>query len=316
MATETPTLPAGAEPISARGRKDELGSSSARGRRRRTNVLIWGVLAVVSLVMAAPFIWMFLTSFRTQEELGMADMPLLPSSWRWDNYLEALDAAPFATYARNSLLLAMGQATTAVVIGSMCGYALAKLRWKASGPIFGWFLLSLMVPFYATVIPAFFIVRYMPLFGGNNILGQGGTGWIDTWWALIVPAAISPFLVFLFRQFYVGTPTELIEAARIDGVGEFGIFARIITPLIKPGLLTVALLAFEAGWNNFLWPLLVTSSQDLRVIQVGISVFRQESATQFHLLMAGTTMAAVPMIVLFVVFQRYFVNGFVSSGIK
>jgi multiple sugar transport system permease protein len=317
VATDTPTLPAGVEPVTARGRSgSDLGSSGARRRRRRTNILIWVVLAVVSIVMAAPFLWMFLTSFRTQEELGMAQMPLLPATWEWGNYAEALGAAPFGTYARNSLILATAQAVTAVVIGSMCGYALAKLRWKASGPVFGWFLLSLMVPFYATVIPAFFIVRYMPFFGGNNALGQGGTGWIDTWWALIVPAAISPFLVFLFRQFYVGTPTELIEAARIDGVSEPGIYARIITPLIKPGLLTVALLAFESGWNNFLWPLLVTTSEDLRVIQVGIAVFRQESATQFHLLMAGTTMAAVPMIVLFVVFQRYFVNGFVSSGIK
>jgi multiple sugar transport system permease protein len=317
VATETPTLPAGARPVAERGRAaDDLGASGARARKRRTNVIIWVVLAVISLIMAAPFVWMFLTSFRTQEELGLADMPLLPTTWQWENYLEALTAAPFAVYARNSLILATAQATTAVVIGSMCGYALAKLRWRASGPVFGWFLLSLMVPFYATVIPAFFIVRYMPFFGGNDVIGQGGTGWIDTWWALIVPAAISPFLVFLFRQFYVSTPTELIEAARIDGVSEPGIYARIITPLIKPGLLTVALLAFESGWNNFLWPLLVTTSQDLRVIQVGIAVFRQESATQFHLLMAGTTMAALPMIVLFIIFQRYFVNGFVSSGIK
>jgi multiple sugar transport system permease protein len=174
----------------------------------------------------------------------------------------------------------------------------------------------IMIPFYATVIPVFLMVRHMPLFGGNTILGAGGTGWIDTWWALIVPGAISPFMVFLFRQFYVTTPSELIEAARLDGVGEFGIYARIMTPLIKPGLLTVALLSFEAGWNNFLWPLLVTTSDSLRVIQVGIASFRQEASTDWHLLMAGTTMAAVPMIILFLVFQRYFVDGFAASGIK
>ena len=291
-------------------------SGGARTRRRRTRIVTGIVLTLVSLIMASPFIWMFLTSLRTPEELASPQMPLLPQSWAWSNYADALDSAPFGTYARNSLILATGQALTTVVLGSMCGYALAKLRWRLRGPVFGWFLLSMMVPFYAVVIPSFFLVRYMPLFGGNDILGQGGTGWIDTWWALLVPAAVSPFSIFLFRQFYVGTPTELIEAARIDGVGEFGIFARVITPLIKPGLLTVALLAFEAGWNNFLWPLLVTTSENLRVIQVGLSVFRQEANTEFHLLMAGTTMAALPMIVLFLIFQRYFVNGFVSSGIK
>ena len=289
----------------------------APGSRRRRNRVVTGiVLTFVSLVMASPFIWMFLTSLRTPEELASVDMPLLPQTWAWSNYSEALQSAPFGIYARNSLILATSQAITTVVLGSMCGYALAKLRWRLRGPVFGWVLLSMMVPFYAVVIPSFFLVRYMPLFGGNSILGQGGTGWIDTWWALLVPAAVSPFSIFLFRQFYVGTPTELMEAARIDGVSEFGIFARVITPLIKPGLLTVALLAFEAGWNNFLWPLLVTTSENLRVIQVGLSVFRQEANTEFHLLMAGTTMAALPMIIMFLIFQRYFVNGFVTSGIK
>src|SRR5699024_4985611 len=241
---------------------------------------------------------------------------LLPELLRWENYAEALSQAPFAIYARNSLILATSSALLNVVFASACGYALAKMTFRLAPYIFGWMVACIMIPFYATVIPVFLIARHMPLFGGNSILGQGGTGWIDTWWALIVPGAVSPFMVFLFRQFYVSTPSELIEAARIDGVSEFGIYTRIITPLIMPGLLTVALLSFEIGWNNFLWPLLVTSSENLRVIQVGISSFREEASTDWHLLMAGTTMAAVPMIVLFIIFQRYFVQGFASSGIK
>src|SRR5699024_6889239 len=132
----------------------------------------------------------------------------------------------------------------------------------------------------------------------------------------IVPGAVSPFMVFLFRQFYVSTPTDLIEAARIDGASERGVYARIITPLIKPGLLTVALLSVEQGGDNFLWPVVVPTSGHFRVIQVGISSFRDEASTDWHLLMAGTTMAAVPMIILFLIFQRYFVQGFASSGIK
>ena len=266
--------------------------------------------------MAAPFLWMFLTSVRTPQELADPNMGLIPQEWAWGNYIEAFNAAPFAIYARNSFLLAILQTAATLVFGSACGYAIAKMRFPAAPWIFGAFLASMMIPFYATVIPQFLIVRFMPLFGGNNLFGQGGSGWIDTWWGLVVPGAISAFNIFLLRQFYVATPTELIEAARIDGVSEVGIWAKIITPLIKPGLLTVALLSFEQGWNNFLWPLLVTTSENLRVIQLGLSVFRQEAGTDFHLLMAGTTIAAVPMIILFAIFQKYFVNGFVSSGIK
>lgn len=289
----------------------------SRSRQRRTSVIVlYVLLTLVSLLMAAPFIWMFLTSVRTPQELADPSMSLIPETWAWGNYLEAFNAAPFAIYARNSFLLAALQTIATLIFGSACGYAIAKLRFPLAPWIFGAFLASMMIPFYATVIPQFLIVRFMPLFGGNDILGQGGSGWIDTWWGLVVPGAISAFNIFLFRQFYVATPTELIEAARIDGVGELGIWARIITPLIKPGLLTVALLSFEQGWNNFLWPLLVTTSERLRVIQLGLSVFRQEAGTDFHLLMAGTTIAAVPMIILFAIFQKYFVNGFVSSGIK
>jgi len=291
--------------------------SASRSRQKRTNGIVLAVvLAIVSVLMAAPFIWMFLTSVRTPQELADPNMGLIPQNWAWSNYIEAFNAAPFAIYARNSLLLALSQTLATLIFGSACGYAIAKLRFPAAPWIFGAFLASMMIPFYATVIPQFLIVRFMPFFGGNNILGQGGSGWIDTWWGLVVPGAISAFNIFLFRQFYVAAPTELIEAARIDGVSEFGIWAKIITPLIKPGLLTVALLSFEQGWNNFLWPLLVTTSERLRVIQLGLSVFRQEAGTDFHLLMAGTTIAAVPMIILFAIFQKYFVNGFVSSGIK
>ena len=291
-------------------------STSLRRQKRLASGGVLAVLIIASLLMAAPFLWMALSSIRDPTELAKVPMPLIPQDLRLENYTEALSRAPFGIYARNSLILATAAAVLNVAFGSACGYALAKMRFPLAPAVFGWMVACIMIPFYATVIPVFLMVRHMPMFGGNTILGAGGTGWIDTWWALIVPGAISPFMVFLFRQFYVATPTELIEAARLDGVSEFGIYTRIVTPLIKPGLLTVALLSFEAGWNNFLWPLLVTTSDSLRVIQVGISSFRQEAATDWHLLMAGTTLAAVPMIILFLVFQRYFVEGFAASGIK
>ena len=313
MPTDTLTAPSSTRPTPAPRR-----TRTASLHRQKTvgNAVILAFLTIASLVMAAPFLWMALSAVRDPSELAKVPMPLIPREWRWENFSDALSQAPFAIYARNSFILALSTALLNVVFASACGYSLAKLTFRLSNWVFGWMVACIMIPFYATVIPVFLIARHMPLFGGNSLLGQGGTGWIDTWWALIVPGAVSPFMVFLFRQFYVSTPTELIEAARIDGVSELGIYARIITPLIKPGLLTVALLSFEQGWNNFLWPLLVTTSENLRVIQVGISSFRDEASTDWHLLMAGTTMAAVPMIILFLIFQRYFVQGFASSGIK
>lgn len=284
--------------------------------KRIGRVVLWVALLLFSLTMVLPFVWMLFTAVRGPAEMAQPNPPFLPQEWHFENFARAMDTAPFAIYARNSFIIGAVHVITVLVLGSAAGYSLAKLRFRGRGLIFAWFLATMMIPFYATVIPSFLIVRFMPLFGGNDILGQGGQGWINTWWALLVPGAVGAFSIFLLRQFYVTTPTELIEAARIDGLSEPRIWLQIMTPLIKPGLLTVALLAFEQGWNNFLWPLLVTSAEDLRVIQVGLSVFRTESNTQFDLLMAGTTVSALPMIVLFLFFQRYFVNGFVNSGIK
>ncbi len=289
---------------------------TASQRRRTRRLLLFVLLTVVAVVMAAPFLWMLLTAVRTPQELFAVDMPLLPREWHWENFSTALATAPFLTYARNSFVIALTHTLSNLVLASMAGYALANIRFRGSTVVFAFVLASMMIPFYAIVIPEFLMVRHVPLAGGNNLFGQDGIGWIDSWPALLVPGLVSPFYIFLFRQFYLGTPTELMEASRLDGAGEIRIYSRIISPLIKPGMLTVALLAFESGWNNFLWPLLVTSRSEMRVIQLGLSVFRQEAGTDFNLLMAGTAMAAVPMIVLFAIFQRQFVNGMVATGIK
>ncbi len=203
-----------------------------------------------------------------------------------------------------------------VVFGAMAGYALARITFRGRELVFLGFVAMLMIPTYTKIVPQFLIVKSMPLFGGNDILGQGGSGWLDTWWALIIPGGLSPFAIFLFRQFYLSLPNELEEAARLDGLGEFRIWAQIYTPLIKPAIATVALLTFQDSWNNFLWPLLVTTRDDLRVIQVGLAVFQQEGTTQWAYLMAGTTLATVPWSLLFLFAQRYFVQGFTNAGIK
>ncbi|MFD7427082.1 carbohydrate ABC transporter permease [Streptomyces sp. NPDC059818] len=286
------------------------------GRRSSGRIALFLALCVVSLLMVVPFVWMVLTSLKTPVEIASQDGGLLPEHWEFGNYVDALKAAPFATYARNSLVIAVSHTVINVLVASMAGYALARIRFRGSEVIFYLFIAALMIPTYTKVLPEFLIVRFMPLAGGNDLFGQGGSGWLDSWWALIVPGAVTPFAVFLFRQFYLDLPVELEEAARLDGLGEFRIYSRIMSPQVKPAFITVALLTFESSWNNFLWPLLVTHSDNLRVIQVGLSVFKTENGTQWHFLMAGTTLATLPMVVLFLIGQRYFVQGFATAGLK
>ncbi|MFD7309713.1 carbohydrate ABC transporter permease [Promicromonospora sp. NPDC059942] len=309
---------AAAPPRTTRGPARATGgfARTPAARRRIERMALYVALTVIAVVMVVPFVWMILTSLKTPQDIAANPPAILPTQWAWSNYTEALAAAPFLTYARNSLVIAVSHTAINLVVASMAGYALARLRFRGSELVFLGFVAALMIPTYTKIIPEFLIVRFMPLFGGNDILGQGGTGWLDTWWALIVPGAVTPFAVFLFRQFYLDLPVELEEAARLDGVSELGIWARIMTPLVKPAFITVALLTFESSWNNFLWPLLVTRSDSMRVIQVGLSVFRTENDTQWAFLMAGTTLATLPMVVLFLLGQKYFVRGFANAGIK
>lgn len=199
----------------------------------------------------------------------------------------------------------------------MAGYALAKAPIRGAKGILNYFIALMMVPFQIVLVPLFLLVKSIPLFGGNDILGQGGTGWLNTWWALIIPLAIAPLYTFLARQFYVTLPSELADAARVDGLGEFGIFFRIMTPLVKPALVTIGVFQIEAAWNSFLWPLIVTNSDELRPLQVGLAIFSQDPLNvQWPYLMAGATLATLPMIILFIFAQKRFVEGMASAGLK
>lgn len=274
------------------------------------------LLALAAVVMVAPFAWMVISSLKSHSDIARFPPGWLPRVWRWSNYPDAMHYAPFGVFFRNSLLIAVGHTTINLVVASMAGYALARLPFRGRTAIFGGVLAMMMIPTYTKIVPQYLIAKRMPFFGGNDWLGNGGSGWLDTWWALIVPGALTPFAIFLFRQFYVSLPRELEEAARIDGMGEFAIYARVMTPLIKPAIATVALLTFQESWNNFLWPLLVTSHTRMRVIQVGLATLRQGDLTYWEYVLAGSTLATVPMIVLFLLCQRYFVQGFATAGLK
>jgi len=300
---------------------DASPAAAKRDRRRRFRVtpgrIVTHILLMAgSLFMILPFYWMIVTSLKGTGEIARFPPSWIPTSWRFANYSEALDAAPFHYYFRNSLIRAGTHTVTQVILGSLGGYALARIRFRGREIVFIGIVAMLMMPTYTIIVTQFLMVKKAPLFGGNDILGVGGTGWLDTWWALLIPGALSPMTVFLFRQFYLSLPRELEEAARLDGLSEFQTYLRIMTPLVKPAIITIALLRFQESWNNFLWPLLVTTREDLRVIQLGLAVFRQSDQTSWAYLMAGTTLATLPIILLFIVGQKYFIQGINRSGLK
>jgi multiple sugar transport system permease protein len=278
-------------------------------------VVLYVVLLLGSVLMIGPFIWMILTALKSTGEVSTFSW--LPTEFHWSNFIDAMDAAPFLRYFWNSLVLTVGETALTLVFCTMAGYALAKAPIRRAKGILNYFIALMMVPFQIILVPLFLLVKSIPLFGGNDIFGQGGTGWLNTWWALIIPLAIAPLYTFLARQFYVTLPSELADAARVDGLGEFGIFFRIMTPLIKPALVTIGVFQIEAAWNSFLWPLIVTNSDELRPLQVGLAIFSQDPLNvQWPYLMAGATLATLPMIILFIFAQKRFVEGMASAGLK
>lgn len=278
-------------------------------------ILLYVALSIGAVLMVVPFVWMVLTAFKS--ELEIAKFSWLPGELRWRNFVEAMQSAPFLRYFRNSLLIAVGETAFTLAVCTTAGYALAKLPIRGAKALLNYFILLLLVPFQILLVPLFLIVKSIPLFGGNNILGQGGIGWLNSWWGLIIPLGAAPLFTFLARQFYVSIPNELAQAARVDGLGEFGIFWRIMTPLIKPALITICVFQIEAAWNGFLWPLMITTSDSMRPLQLGLAIFAQNPAeVQWPYLMAGTALATLPMIVLFVVAQKRFVEGMANVGIK
>jgi len=278
-------------------------------------IALYIVLSLGGIVMVAPFVWMLLTALKSNGEVG--SFSWLPHRYAWSNFLDAFNAAPFLQYFTNSLIITVGETALTLVFCTMAGYALAKAPIRGARAILNYFIALMMVPFQIVLVPLFLLVKSIPLFGGNDILGQGGTGWLNSWWALIVPLAIAPLYTFLARQFYITLPSELADAARVDGLGEFGIFFRIMTPLIKPALITIGVFQVEAAWNSFLWPLIVTNTDALRPLQVGLAIFSQDPLNvQWPYLMAGAAFATLPMIALFVIAQKHFVEGMASAGLK
>jgi len=290
-------------------RKPSLGRSLG-------SVLFYFVAIVVSLAMFLPFFWSVLTSLKPDNEIFANPLKWFPSRLTWEHYRSAFSTVPFFLYFRNSFFLAVMGVIANLFFGSLGGYAFAKLKFRLSKPIFRVLLAAMMIPGVVTMIPSYYVLTHLPLVGGNDLLGQGGHGLLNSFWAVILPGAAGTFAVFFMRQFFLTLPSDMMEMARIEGAGEFRIFSRIYLPLTKPALATLGIFTFQAGWNSFLWPMIVLNDPEKHTIQMGLQAFSYNYQTDYGPMMAGALVAIVPILILFIFLQRYFVQGIAFSGVK
>jgi multiple sugar transport system permease protein len=277
---------------------------SAGGIGRGT---VYAILFVGLVVLAGPFVWMLLSSFKPNAEVRRTPPTWWPERFTVDNYSEIFTRLHFPSALFNSVVVALAVTLGTLVICSIFGYALAKLDFPGKRVLFLLVMGTLMVPGMATFIPQFVLV--------SNL------GFVDTYAGLILPGFFGPYAgpfgVFLMRQFILGLPDELIDAARVDGAGEVRIFVRIILPLCGPALATLGILTFLGSWNNFLWPLVVATSEEMYTLPVALALYSVgQNATQYGLLLAGAVITVLPILAVFIVLQRRFVQGIAMTGIK
>lgn len=285
--------------------------------RAHIKSVFWYIGAVlIAIVTVYPFLWMIGTAFKPEGEIFSNSLSLIPKNATASNFVTVFETVPFMRYFMNSLVLAVGGVLTNIFFGALAGYTFAKLKFKGRKPVFTMFLASMMIPGIVTMIPQFLVLSRFPLFGGNNIFGQGGIGLINNYLAILLPGAVGAYAIFFMKQFFETLPDELAEAARIDGCNEFGIFAKIYLPLIKPAAITLGIMTFQSGWNSFMWPMIVLNSDEMMTIQVGLSTFQYQFNTNYGALMAGTVIATIPTLLVFVFAQKYYIEGIAFSGGK
>lgn len=260
------------------------------------------VIYLLAFGTVLPFIWMVLTSGKSLGEILVYPPQWFPESFRWDNYTNAFAAAPFGRYYINSLFVAIMVTVGQLITCSMAAYAFARMKFWGRDVLFYIFLGTMMIPGQVTMIPSFLVLQWL--------------GWIDTYNALIVPGLASAFGTFLLRQFFLNIPKDLEEAAFLDGASRLRVLWKIIMPLARPALATLAIFTFMGVFNDFLWALIVVNSEEMNTVQLGLSIFRDRYTTQWDLLMAGSVTATLPVLVVFFLGQKYFIKGIALSGLK
>jgi multiple sugar transport system permease protein len=250
--------------------------------------------------MLAPLAWMLSTSLKEPGDIFIYPPQWIPQPVRWQNYVETVSVMPFGRFYYNSTVQAVAVTALQLLTSSLAAFAFARLRFAGRDLLFLLYLATMMIPFPVTMIPNFIVIRFL--------------GWIDTFKALILPPSFSAFSTFLMRQYFLSLPLELDDAARVDGASSFRIWWQILMPLSGPALATLAIFTFLGQWNNFIWPLIVTNSEEMRTLPVGLATFQSQYSIQWHLLMAGSVISLVPILVIYIIGQKWFVRGITLTG--
>lgn len=264
--------------------------------------IVYSILIFGSFWMLLPFIWMLLTSLKTLQESIAVPPTWFPEKFQWANYKRALTIAPFAIYFRNTVIVSVVNTVLTLIVTILAAFPFSRLKFAGKEVIFSLLLASMMVPGEMLIIQNYVTVAHL--------------GWIDTFAALIIPWIASPFYIFLLRQYFLQIPEQLYYAARVDGCGDFKYLWRIMVPNAKNALVTIGILNFVASWNAFLWPLLVTNSEKMRVLTIGLTKFTHEAGSEVHLQMAAATFIILPMVILYLILRPYIIEGVSRSGIK
>lgn len=262
-------------------------------------VLSLGSIAV-SLIVLLPLIWMVSASLRPDRDIMTFPPTLLPRQWTWENYIEVWNRIPFAKLYMNTFVFAGSVALISLVLDSMAGYALARYKFRGSGVVFIVIIVLLMLPYQVTLVPLYELMLKLHL--------------VNTLPGLIVPRMTNAFGIFFMRQFFLSLPRDLEDAARVDGASEARIYWRIMVPLATPALLSLGLFHFQGNWNDLIWPLIMTNNLESATLPAGLAMFNGQHSTQYGLIMAGSTLAVVPVVFLFLLVQKNFVQSIVTTG--
>jgi multiple sugar transport system permease protein len=291
-------------------------------KRRITPMFVLGrittyvLLVFGAVIFVAPFVWMVTASFQDVGQIFQYPPNWIPKNPDLDNYRRFFREQRIGRYVFNSAFVAVSIVILQLFVCSLAAYTFAKRRFPGRDFLFIALLTSMMIPGQVTIIPNYIILKKIPLFGDNNIFGSGGHGWLDSYWGLILPHAFSAFSIFMLRQYMKTIPDDLLDAARVDGASEFRIYAQIVMPLCVPALAALSIFVFSYHWDEFYWPLIVVSSESLRTLPLGLALFVVQNRTVWDLLMAGAVVATLPVLVVFLIFQRHFVRGIAMSGMK
>ncbi len=260
------------------------------------------VAVLVAIVMIVPFLWMLSASFKLKNEIFSVPIRWIPETFHLDNYDEVLNKINFPIYFLNTAKITLSITLLQVITCSMAAYAFSKLKWPGRDMVFLLYLGTMMIPWHAIMIPQFVIIQKLGLY--------------DSHLSLILTGAFSVFGVFVLRQNMVSIPDSLCEAAKIDGCSPFGIYTRIIVPLTKNGILTLIVLTFNSVWNDYMGPMIYLDSDSKRTIQLGLATFKRQYDANYGAIMAGTVISLIPIVIIYMIAQRYIVDGIAYSGVK